>query len=81
MCAAAHAWAGLGRIIYATSAAQLASWYAEWGLPDGPVAPLPIRQVAPGLEVIGPVEEFVAPVRELQRRRLQAPPTERDGAR
>ena len=81
MCAAAHAWAGLGRIVYATSAAQLASWYAEWGLPDGPVAPLPIRQVAPGLEVIGPVEEFVAPVRELQRRRLQAPPTERDGAR
>ena len=81
MCAAAHAWAGLGRIVYATSAAQLASWYAEWGLPDGPVAPLPIRQVAPGREVIGPVEEVVAPVRELQRRRLQAPPTERDGAR
>ena len=73
MCAAAHAWAGLGRIVYATSSAQLSGWYAEWGVPAGPVAPLAIRQVAPGLEVIGPVEEFVSPVRELQRRRLGAP--------
>lgn len=73
MCAAAHAWAGLGRIVYATSSEQLARWCADWGVPAGPVAPLPIRQVAPGLEVIGPVQEFVGPVRELQRRSLGAP--------
>ena len=31
MCAAGHAWVGLGRIVYATSSAQLSEWRAEWG--------------------------------------------------
>src|SRR3712207_7802897 len=31
MCAAAHAWVGLGRIVYASSSAQLASWAAGLG--------------------------------------------------
>ncbi len=76
MCAAAHAWAGLGRIVYATSSEQLARWCEEWGVAAGPVAPLPIRRVAPGLEVIGPVEELVGVVRELQRQRFAAQPQE-----
>ena len=38
MCAAAHAWVGLGRIVYATSAAQLTGWRHEWGAPPSPVA-------------------------------------------
>ncbi|MDI3315764.1 MAG: nucleoside deaminase [Mycobacterium sp.] len=54
MCAAAHAWVGLGRIVYATSAAQLHRWLAEWRLPPPPVAPLPITTVAPGAVVDGP---------------------------
>src|SRR5690625_2563623 len=32
MCAAAHAWAGLGRIVYAASSAQLGQWLDSWGL-------------------------------------------------
>ena len=35
MCAAAHAWVGLGRIVYAVSAAQLTGWLREWDA--GPV--------------------------------------------
>ncbi len=35
MCAAAHAWMGLGRIVYAVSAAQLSAWRAAWGLAGG----------------------------------------------
>ena len=35
MCSAAHAWVGLGRIVYAVSSAQLTGWRREWG-----VAPL-----------------------------------------
>lgn len=54
MCAAAHAWVGLGRIVYASSSTQLAQWHAQWGLPTGPVASLPIQQVAPHIPVAGP---------------------------
>ncbi|MGW4972897.1 nucleoside deaminase, partial [Streptomyces albidoflavus] len=31
MCAAAHAWVGLGRIVYAASSEQLTGWLTEWG--------------------------------------------------
>jgi hypothetical protein len=58
MCAAAHAWAGLGRIVYAASAAQLAGWRAEWGRPAAPAAALPVGDVAPGIATAGPVPPF-----------------------
>ena len=66
MCAAAHALVGLGRIVYASSTAQLTAWHAEWNIPAGPVAPLPIQQVAPGIEVAGPDAELSSQVRDLQ---------------
>lgn len=68
MCSAAHAWVGLGRIVYATGTAQLTGWLADWGVPAGPVAPLPIPVVAPGIDVAGPVEEFADEVRALHAR-------------
>src|SRR5690625_3064767 len=55
MCAAAHAWVGLGRIVYIMSSAQLSQWREEHGLPTLAVNPLPVREGAPGLEVHGPV--------------------------
>ena len=39
MCAAAHGWVGLGRIVYVSSSAQLTEWRAEMGLAPGPGAP------------------------------------------
>jgi tRNA(Arg) A34 adenosine deaminase TadA len=66
MCAAAHAWVGLGRIVYASSSAQLAAWCAEWGLPSAPVAALPIGAVAPGVPTAGPVARFEERLRALQ---------------
>src|SRR3712207_8807089 len=68
MCAAAHAWVGLGRIVYASSAAQTTAWRAEVGAPPAPVRPLPVTDVAPGLVVEGPVDEFAGEVHELHRR-------------
>lgn len=65
MCAAAHAWVGLGRIVYAASTAQLVAWLAEWGVDPAPVAPLPIETVAPGLPVAGPAPELADEVRAL----------------
>ena len=68
MCAAAHAWVGLGRIVYASSSAQLASWLAELGVPPAPVKALPIGEVAPHVPVEGPVPGLDEEVHELHRR-------------
>lgn len=65
MCSAAHAWVGLGRIVYAGSTEQLLAWHAEVGAPAAPVAPLPIQQVAPSVEVDGPAPDFADELREL----------------
>ncbi|MCE4264274.1 nucleoside deaminase [Rhodococcus sp. ACPA4] len=67
MCSAAHAWVGLGRIVYVCSSAQLSEWLTEWGVASGPVRSLPINEVAPNLPVEGPVPELVDEVRELHR--------------
>lgn len=68
MCSAAHAWAGLGRIVYASSAAQLDAWQREFGAPPLPVALLSIQEVAPHVPVDGPVDDLAQRVRELHRR-------------
>lgn len=68
MCAAAHAWVGLGRIVYASSSAQTARWVAELGGAASPVAALPISTVAPGVPVDGPDEELAERVHALHRR-------------
>lgn len=68
MCAAAHAWVGLGRIVYVASSEQLTFWLAELAVPAPPVRALPIREVAPGVLVEGPVPELVEDVRTLHRR-------------
>lgn len=72
MCAAAHGWVGLGRIVYASSGAQFARWAQDLGLPAAPVAPLPISQIVPGVQVDGPdpqlAERIHALVRELAER-------------
>ena len=65
MCSAAHAWVGLGRIVYATSAEQLTTWRGEWGVSPSPVAPLPISTVAPGIEVDGPAPELADAMKAL----------------
>lgn len=65
MCSAAHAWVGLGDIVYASSTEQLVSWLAEWGLPAAPVAALPIGVIAPGIATRGPSTELAEEVRGL----------------
>lgn len=68
MCAAAHAWVGLGRIVYAGSTAQLVQWRSEWKASASAVAPLAINDVAPSVPVAGPASEFAAELRELHAR-------------
>jgi tRNA(Arg) A34 adenosine deaminase TadA len=71
MCSAAHAWVGLGRIVYAASSSQISSWRDGWGLPAGPVAVLPITSVAPGVQVDGPVPGYDDEVRRLLERSVR----------
>ena len=68
MCAAAHGWVGLGRIVYVSSSRQLMQWHAELGLAAGPVQALPIQDVIPGAVVEGPVADLAEQVRDLHRR-------------
>lgn len=65
MCAAAHAWVGLGRVVYAASSAQLSRWLVEWKSPPPPVASLPITTVAPGVPVDGPAPELTEEMKAL----------------
>lgn len=71
MCAAAHAWVGLGRIVYASSTPQLIQWQRELGIAPGPVAPLRITEVAPSVPVSGPDPELSTEVRALHARTAQ----------
>ena len=70
MCSAAHAYCGLGKIVYASSTEQYGAWQEEFGVKSGKVAPLAITQVAPGIPVEGPVLEFAEEIKELHRRRF-----------
>ncbi|MEV5768725.1 nucleoside deaminase [Micromonospora sp. NPDC052213] len=68
MCAAAHGWVGLGRIVYVASSEQLAGWLTEMNVPPPPVRSLPIRDIAPHVVVEGPVPDLAAEVRDLHHR-------------
>ncbi len=65
MCAATHAWAGLGRIVYATSNVQLTDWLIDWDVPAPPVVMLPVRTVAPRAVVDGPAPELEEEIKAL----------------
>ncbi|MET4050289.1 tRNA-specific adenosine deaminase [Rhodococcus sp. 1163] len=73
MCSAAHAWVGLGDIVIAVTSAQLAAWQQEWNVDPGPVAPLPIGQVAPLVRVRGPIADVRTEMRSLHRRNAGLP--------
>ncbi|AXI09281.1 nucleoside deaminase [Oceanobacillus sp. 143] len=67
MCAAAHGWVGLGRIVYASSSEQLVQWFVELGVAPSRVQNLPIQDVISDTTVDGPVPELAEEVRQLHR--------------
>lgn len=67
VCVAAHGSVGLGRIVYATSAAQLAGWLTEWEIPRSRVRDLSIQQVLSVVDVDGPAPELADEIHELHR--------------
>lgn len=65
MCAAAHGWVGLGRIVYASSSEQLVQWLSEMGVNPSRVRNLPIQDVICDTTIDGPVPELAEEVRQL----------------
>ena len=65
MCAATHAWAGLGRIVYATSNVQLTDWLINWDVPAPPVVMLSVLAVAPRAVIDGPAPELEEEIKAL----------------
>jgi tRNA(Arg) A34 adenosine deaminase TadA len=47
MCAAAHGWVGLGRIVYVSSSEQLAAWSPSWASRPRRCGPCPSRRSSP----------------------------------
>jgi len=70
MCSAAHAWVGLGRIVYVYSAAQYRALSEEHGMPPSPVAPVPSRHIATFVTVEGPEPALRDRIEALHKRRF-----------
>ncbi len=71
MCSAAHGWASLGKVVFIHSTAQLVKWHNEFGKGESPVNQLPITDIAPFIEVQGPINQFVPAMYELHKRAAQ----------
>lgn len=65
MCAAAHGWVGLGRIVYASSSKQLLKWLSDLGRKPARVRALPIADIITDTVVDGPDEELAEQVHQL----------------
>lgn len=58
MCATGHAFAGLGRIVFAISAVQIEGWFKDFGMDGFPFELVTIRDLLLDLEVDGPDDTF-----------------------
>ncbi len=65
MCAAAHGWANLGKIVYAASSKQLIKWLKEFDVKPSNVRPLPINKVIKNTIVVGPAKLLAEQVKKL----------------
>ena len=68
MCSAAHAWVGLGRIVYLYSAEQYRALGKQLGMDESPVAGIPAGTLAPTVIVEGPEPALAPGIEALHRR-------------
>lgn len=65
MCAAAHGWVGLGRIVYASSFERLVECMNEMEVTPSRVRNFPIQDVIRDTQIDGPVPELAEEIRKL----------------
>ena len=68
MCATGHAFAGMGRIVFAISAIQIDGWFGEFGSGGFPFELVTVRELLPDLEVDGPDDRFTDEMHDLFKR-------------
>jgi tRNA(Arg) A34 adenosine deaminase TadA len=54
MCAAAHGWVGIGKLVYLSSGEQLGSWLEEFGVSPAPINFIPVEQIIKNVDLKGP---------------------------
>ena len=72
MCSAAHAWVGLGRIVYVYSGKQYAALCNAEGMAPSPVAALASNEVTTSVTVEGPEPALEERIVALHKRRFAA---------
>lgn len=71
MCSGAHAWSGLGDLIYLSSGEQLSQWLKEAGKDSSPIHIISSRKIIKGINIKGPGEgELLERIKNLQRKSL-----------
>lgn len=55
MCAAAHGWVGIGKLVYLSSGEQLNEWLKEFGAEAALIKFIPVEKIIKKVEVKGPV--------------------------
>lgn len=71
MCAAAHGWANLGDIHYASSTKELTKWYIEFKGLRGNVRPLNINEVITNVNTFGPYKELTEEIKNLHKMSIE----------
>ncbi len=71
MCSTAHAWVGLGRIVYAFAAKDLAAYRTSLGDGPSPVTAFASNEIAPRVIVDGPEPALEARLKALHRRSFE----------
>lgn len=67
MCAAAHGWAGIGGLVYLSSAKQLSEWRSEVNSAEAPIRFYPVEEIISNINLKGPAEgDLLNKIKELQ---------------
>ena len=69
MCAGAHSWAGIGKLVFLSSAQQLVAWLKEFGAKEAPINFIPSREIIKGCIIKGPgTGELLEAIKVLHKR-------------
>lgn len=69
MCAAAHGWVGIGKLVYLSSGAQLNAWLEEFGAAPAPIQFIPVQEIIKKIEIRGPATgELLEKIKALHKR-------------
>ncbi|WP_233357686.1 nucleoside deaminase [Haloflavibacter putidus] len=67
MCAGAHAWSQVGRLVFLSSAQQLKTWQEEANMPEAPINFIPSREIIKNVAIDGPYDgELLEEIKKLQ---------------